>query len=76
MCLKMFLKEKFIRLCVFNRLNACRFICSDRSRGAEYTVNNARSVLQFNDIPIAKRLPLIGTKLDFLLSGFGKRFVL
>lgn len=71
----MFLIQKFVRVCVSNRLITCRFLCCDRSKEAEYPVKNARGTLQFHDIPKAKRLPLIGAKLDFLLSGFGKRFV-
>lgn len=71
----MFLREKFLRAYGFNRDVKCRFFCSDRLKEAEHPVNNVRSILQFKDIPKAKRLPLIGTKLDFLLSGFGKRFV-
>lgn len=72
----MFLKKNLIRVCVFNRFNTCRFITSDGSKQSEFAVNNASSVQHYNDIPKAKRFPLIGTKLDFLLSGFTKRSVL
>lgn len=37
---------------------------------------NAESVTKrkkFADIPTARRLPLIGTKLDFVLAGAGKK---
>lgn len=73
----MFLKEKFIRVCVINRrYNFCsRFICSDGSKQSECAIKNAQSIMDFDVIPKAKRLPLIGTKLDFLSTGFGKRFV-
>lgn len=72
----MIFKRNLIRVYVFNRFNTCRFITSDGSKQSEFAVNNAPSVLQYNDIPKAKRFPLIGTKLDFLLPGFTKRSVL
>lgn len=74
-CFNMFLREKCIRVCVTSGFNACRLICSDKSKEREVPVNNYRQILQLNDIPTTKRLPLIGNKFDLLLSGFGKRFV-
>lgn len=71
----MFLKEKCIRVCVTNGFNACRLICSNRSKEREFPINSQRPILQFKDIPTTKRLPLIGKKFDLILSVFGKRFV-
>lgn len=75
-CFKMFLKEKRIRVCVTSGFSACRLMCSANSKEREFSVNNYQSILQFKDIPTTKRLPLIGRKFDFLLTGFGKRFAL
>ncbi|KAJ6641903.1 Cytochrome P450, mitochondrial [Pseudolycoriella hygida] len=69
----MFFKEKLIRLCVRSRFHTRRFISSDKSKDAEFSTRNATFVLPFESIPMARSLPLIGTKLDLIMSGFGKR---
>ncbi len=71
----MFLKQNLFRVCVFYRFHSCRLISSGRMKDAEFSATNVHAIQQFDDIPKAERLPLIGTKLDFLRSGFGKRFV-
>lgn len=70
----MFLK-KINSVCVCNVNNTCRLVCVDKSKEIEFSVHTHRPILQFNDVPTAKRLPLIGTKFDILLSGLGRRFV-